>query len=202
MLLHDAGCQDSATAYYYCDFSDHRTLQYRDIIGAIIQQLLSHNKPIPQEAAEKIRHCYSAGSRPPCSDKLFEILLSVIGMHSRVHVLIDGLEECATEVQEEISFVVKQIMSSESIVKVFISSREGATIFTGLNEFPCIRFSEVNLTHDITMFVRKTIRSKLRSGDLPAAINHPALQQDIISVIVTKAHSMYDSHAIPELVHC
>jgi len=123
-------------------------------------------------------------------------------MQSRVHVLIDGLEECATKVQEEISFVVKQIMSSESIVKVFISSREGATIFTSLNEFPCIRFSEANLTHDITMFVRKTIRSKLRSGDLPAAINHPALQQDIISVIVTKAHSMYDSHAIPELVHC
>ena len=125
----------------------------------------------------------------PSREDLIKLLRSVLGLYSRTYIVIDGLDECGKDAQEDILFIVKTLASFDrAIVKVVVFSRESAYLSIVLKQYPCSHTSEAALTRDIVSFVKKTVESKLEAGEL--VIRNPTLKEEIISELVTKAQGM------------
>ena len=140
-----------------------------------------------------LREVYRSGTRVPDKDELVEIFCSIVTQyHQGVFLVIDGLDECGQEVQEEVLSVVTYLMALDrGIVKVYVSSRSDTRISTTLSDYPQINIHESQLIGDITMFVEETVKSKIDKKDL--VLRDPALQQEIVSELVAKAHGMFVS---------
>jgi hypothetical protein len=181
--------QDSAIAYYYCDFSDSKSLQTCNILGVIVRQLLE-KIVIPDDLEEQIYCYYRHGTRTPTDSELVATLTSISKQFSKVFIFIDGLDECGKEEQSTILSMVHQLSQSRfPTVKVLITSREEAVISASLKGLPCLRISSENISLDISSFVEKTVKSIIRSGDL--IIRDPSLESDIISALVDGAQGMW-----------
>lgn len=122
-------------------------------------------------------------------EDLLDLVRSVLGLFSRIYIVIDGLDECGKDTQEDIMFIVKILASfDKAILKVLVFSRENARLSTVLKQYPCVHTSEAALTGDILSYVQATVASKLEAGEL--VIHNPALKEEIISELVTKAQGM------------
>ncbi|SLM35735.1 P-loop containing nucleoside triphosphate hydrolase [Lasallia pustulata] len=185
-LLGEIDPDDSAISYFYCEYSDSRTLETFNVFGSILKQLLSRKPMLPEQVATTIKQIYAEGMSMPSRDDLVKLLRSVLGLYSRTYIVIDGLDECGKDAQEDILFIVKTLASFDrAIVKVVVFSRENAYLSTVLKHYPCLHTSEAALTRDIVSFVKKTVESKLEAGEL--VIRNPTLKEEIISELVTKA---------------
>jgi hypothetical protein len=110
-----------------------------------------------------------------------------------VYIILDGLDECGKDVQQDILLAVNRLAHfHQTIVKVFVSTREDTQIANPLRGYPCVHMSEARLRGDIIQFVEETVKLKLHSGEL--LIRDPALEQEIISTLVTKSQGMYVSY--------
>ena len=188
-LLGEIDYEDSALSYFYCQYSDSKTLETFNVFGSVLQQLLSRKPTLPEEVASTIKQIYADGMSLPSREDLIELVRSVLSLYSRTYVVIDGLDECGKDAQEDILFIVKALASfNKAIVKVVVFSRENAHLSTVLKHYPCVHTSEAALTRDIISFVQATVESKLEAGEL--VIRNPALKEMIISELITKAQGM------------
>ncbi len=191
--------QTSATAYYYCDFSEKQTLETVSILGTLIKQLMLPKTSLLETTGAQILRTYSDGIRSPSREELIDLLCSILAAYSLVYVMLDGLDECERDVQQDILLALNRLAHfGQTTVKVFISSREDAQIANALRGYPFVQMSEAKLRDDIVQFVEETVKSKLYSGEL--LIRDPALEQEIISTLVTRSQGMYVSRTM--LHHC
>src|SRR5437667_5117271 len=120
----DIASHETAIAYYYCDFSDSKSLKTRIILGTIIRQLLE-NVIIPEGLEQKIDQFYRHGTRTATDDELVSILYAVIKLFPTAYICIDGLDECGKDEQATILSVVNQLsQSDQTTVKILITSRQ------------------------------------------------------------------------------
>lgn len=77
-LSQEVDHQQSALAYFYCDYADQETLDASVILGTIIQQLLLSRQSIEDTIATTIREAYRDGMRTPSPAVLTKILEIVI----------------------------------------------------------------------------------------------------------------------------
>ncbi|KAH0556319.1 hypothetical protein GP486_005756, partial [Trichoglossum hirsutum] len=181
--------QETAIAYFYCDFSDSKSLETCNILGAIAKQLLD-NIAIPDELEEQIYSSYRMGGRTPTDDELVAIITSISKQFSKVFIFIDGLDECGKEEQSTILSMVHQMSRSHSpTVKILITSREEVVISESLKGLPRLQVSAENIFSDITSFVEETVKWKIKSGAL--VIQDLSLESDIISTLVDGAQGMF-----------
>ncbi|KAI9861085.1 MAG: hypothetical protein M1813_005514 [Trichoglossum hirsutum] len=181
--------QDTAIAYYYCDFSDLQSLEIRNILGTIIRELLE-NVAIPDDLEQRIEQLYRHGTRTAIDDELISVLCTVIKCFSEVYICIDGIDECGKDEQITILSMVDQLAQShDAAVKIFITSREETTISASLRKFLRLRVSADKNSRDITTFVGEAVKSNIRSGTL--TIRDPSLESDIISALTNGADGMF-----------
>lgn len=144
---------------------------------------------ISEATALKIRSAFGSGDKEPNSSELMDIVRSALDGYERVYFLIDGLDECEQEVQDGITTFVKQIAEIDTtILKIYISSREDPQISLALKEFPSIQLSKEAMSNDIAAYVESTVNDKL--GRHPLIIKKPAMKQEAISELITKAQGM------------
>ncbi|KAI9857208.1 MAG: hypothetical protein M1813_008570 [Trichoglossum hirsutum] len=180
--------QETAIAFYYCDFSDLKSLETQTILGTVIRELLE-NIVIPYDLEQKIDQLYRPGMRTAADGELASILCTVAGYFLRVYIFIDGLDECGKDEQAKVLSVVNRLTRARcTSVKIFITSREEAPILTSLREFPRVRVSGDKNSSDIAAFVEDMVKSKVRSGEL---IQHPSLESEIISALIDGAQGMF-----------
>lgn len=188
-MLPEIGRGDSALSYFYCDYSDSRTLETLNTFGSILQQLLSRKSALPEEVATTIKQIYAEGMSLPSREDLIGLVRSVLKLPPRTYVVIDGLDECSKDAQEDVLFIVKGLANfDKAVVKVVVFSHENAHLSSVLKHYPCVHMSEAALTRDIMSYVESTVKSKLDAGEL--VIRNPALKEEIISELVTKAQGM------------
>jgi hypothetical protein len=180
--------QETTIAYYYCDFSNPKSLESFNIIGGIIRQLLEQIV-IPNDLEQQIDSFYRLGARTPTDDELISILPSVFKHFSKVFIFIDGLDECRKEEQATISSMAHKLSQSQfPVIKILITSREEAVISTSLIGLPRLRITAENVSTDIASFVEETIKYNIRSGTL--VLQDPSLESDIISALINGAQGM------------
>jgi hypothetical protein len=184
----DITSQDVGIAYYYCDFSDPKSLETRIILGTIIRQLLE-GITISSDLEQQMDQFYRSDTRSIADDELVALLFAVVRHFSKLYVFIDGLDECRKEEQITILSIVNQLaQSTRPAVKTLIASREEAIISTSLRGIPRLRISADKNSADIAFFVKETVKSNINSGAL--TIQDPSLESDIISALINGAKGM------------
>jgi hypothetical protein len=184
----DITSQDVGITYYYCDFSDPKSLETRIILGTIIRQLLE-SITISSDLEQQIDQLYRSDTRTVADDELVALLFAVVKQFSKIYVFIDGLDECRREEQTTILSIVNQLArSTHPTVKTLITSREEATISTSLRGIPRLRVSADKNSADIAFFVEETVKSNIKSGAL--TVQDLSLESDIVSALRNGAKGM------------
>lgn len=184
----DITSQDAGITYFYCDFSDPKSLETRIILGTIIRQLLDGIN-ISSDLEQQMDQLYRSDTRTVADDELVALLFAVVKHFSKIYIFIDGLDECRKEVQITILSIVNQLArSTRPAVKTLITSREEAIISTSLSGIPRLRVSADKNSADIAFFVEETVKSNLECGAL--TIQDPSLESDIISALRNGAKGM------------
>ncbi|KAI9761454.1 MAG: hypothetical protein M1840_001798 [Geoglossum simile] len=175
-----------AIAYYYCDYSVANSLELPTILRAIIKQLLERLLDIPEDVGERLQQCCLEDS-----ELLTNNLFSVIGLFSKVFLVIDGVDELVKEEQVTTLSVLKRLAKAEvTTVKLFVLGRRGEVyIAKQLNSFPRMDLSTENITADIASFVKEAVKSKIKSKEI--IIRNPALEHDIVKALVNGADGMF-----------
>jgi hypothetical protein len=184
----DITSQDVGIAYYYCDFSDLKSLETRTILGTIIRELLE-GITISSDLEKQMDQFYRSDTKTIADDELVAILFAVARHFSKLYVFVDGLDECRKEEQITILSVVNQLAQSTSpAMKILMASREEAIISTSLARFPRLRISADKNSADIAFFVEETVKANINSGAL--TIQDPSLESNIISALINGAKGM------------
>jgi hypothetical protein len=184
----DITSQDVGIAYYYCDFSDPKSLETRIILGTIIRQLLE-GITISSDLEQQMDQFYRPDTRTAADDELVALLFAVVRHFSKLYVFIDGLDECRKEEQITILSIVNQLaQSTRPAMKTLIASREEAIISTSSRRIPRLRISADRISADIAFFVEETVKANINSGAL--TIQDPSLESNIISALINGAKGM------------
>ena len=182
--------QDTAVAYFYCDYANHNTLEASVILGTIIQQLLAVKPSIEEVIAVKIRDTFDHGFSKPSIGDLSQILESIVlEYHQRVYILIDGLDEASLDTQGKVlSNLAKLSTSCGTHLRLCISTRE--IILRSANFPSCLSLnvSENRVTEDIEHYIKASVQQRLHS--LPIMLAHPYLEQNAFHELKAKAQGL------------
>ena len=174
-------------SYCYCDYSQADTLETTNILGTIIKQLLGKTD-IPGELEQKIDRCYKDGVSGPSFEQLDDILVSAVALFSKVYIVLDGLDECSRQERKEVLSTLQKLGELETVIKVFIASRDEIDIRRAFAAECYIHVSEDDITPDVTRFVKEAVALKLQSGEL--VVCSDTLVQDIVTALVNGARGM------------
>ena len=144
---------------------------------------------VPREIERQLRQSVIDEARVPGEALLRRSILSAIEACPGLYVIIDGVDECEKEARRDAIVLIEALLvHKRAAVKMFVSCREDEHLLRSLDVHPCIQLSETMMDNDINAFITGTVRSKVESGEL--RINNPALEDEIVAELVTKAHGM------------
>lgn len=172
-LSQEVDPENTAVAYFYCDYADHESLDASAVLGTIIQQLLVIRSSIEEVIALQIREAYGHGMRKPSPSELIKILeFIVLNHHHCVYIILDGMDEASPDAQEKLlSAFAKLSASCSTGLKLYFSTREISLIS---EHFPsCLSFdiSRNRVAEDIEGYIKSSAQRRLHS--LPVILSFP-----------------------------
>ncbi|PMD18939.1 hypothetical protein NA56DRAFT_576182, partial [Hyaloscypha hepaticicola] len=182
-------------AYYYCDHTDKRTLNFVNIFSSIAQQLLrqmSQSSEVPDTLLNMVELAYQ-DNNGPTPNEASSLLLAIIQRLSTVIIFVDGLDETLDKERNLFFTKMGEILSlaSVSVIKLFISSRED---ITQLNSNPNAQTFHVHITTnsistDIDAFIGSAVKSLINRGRL--VISDLNLETEICRALAGGAKGMF-----------
>lgn len=174
--------------YYYCDYTDQRTLQTNRILGTLLKQLFNAG-PIPREVTVQVKEGFEDDSISLTCNEIVSMLCSAISLNAAVTIILDGLDECEQEAKEQmIAFLERLTFLGPTVIKLFVSCREEDNILRSLTKFARVHVTPTALENDIKSFISGSVRSRIKGGQL--RLRDPKLEQEIVSELVDKANGM------------
>ncbi|KAF3916709.1 Ankyrin-1 [Dactylellina cionopaga] len=87
--------QDTSTsiAYVYCNYSLTNDQTIENLLATLLKQLAQDQPSVPDVVQALHREYEKGGARPPLG-RIFEALLSVTALYSKVFFVVDALDEC------------------------------------------------------------------------------------------------------------
>ena len=177
--------------YYYCDYSDKRTLQIDRIVGTLLKQFFL-NGLVPEEIEARIPQNYIESRRMLGASELIDLMRFVVKSGSPIFVILDGLDECEKEIrQQTIDMFCHLSNIKDAIIKALILCRDEDQLLSlrALQGIQRIRITPMALEGDIKSFVAGSVRSRIQSGEL--RMRNPNLENEIVTELVNKAHGMF-----------
>jgi hypothetical protein len=186
-------------AYFYCDAVNERKeerfeLTTENIIACILKQVMISVKTtqLPQ-AACKLYEDHHDGARGPTESQCLDLLSAVANQLSMVTLVIDGLDECESSVQEELLQTLKTKLEFLQIpVKICISSRHEHGIEESLMDWVTNR---VNIVDHSKAALHKMIEEKVKeASSTRKTLYHHAgqdLTQRVIDELQNNAGGMF-----------
>ena len=122
-------------------------------------------------------------------DRLARMIQSTILLRPFTFLVVDGLDECKDETwRYMINFFNLLIESEACNIRILVTCRDEGQTLSTIRHWPSIQLSEGAIADDLQRFVSFCVRSSIDKGDLD--INDPFLEQEIVAVLVVKAHGM------------
>lgn len=88
--------QDGQVIYFYFDFRDPESKQsHEKMLRCLIRQLSARNEKV-QELLRDSYSSHDSGNREPLTEDLCSLFKDMIQHLTRVHIIIDALDECIT----------------------------------------------------------------------------------------------------------
>lgn len=181
----------SQVIYYYCDYSDKRTLQIDRIVGTLLKQFFLDGL-VPEEIEAHIPHNCVEGRQILGARELIDLMRFVVKSSSTTFVILDGLDECEKEIRQQMIDMFCHLSKPKDVVlKTLILCRDEDQLLSlrALQGIPRIRITPLALESDIKSFVTGSVRARVQSGEL--RMRNPGLENEIVTELVSKAHGMF-----------
>ena len=177
--------------YYYCDYSDKRTLQIDRIVGTLLKQFFFDGL-VPEEIEARIPRKYVEGRQMLGASELIDLVCFAVKSCSPVFVVLDGLDECEKEARQRTIDMFGHLSKiNDAVVKILLLCRDEDQLLSlrALQGVPRIRITPLALEGDIKSFVTGSVRARVQSGEL--RMRNPDLENEIVTELVSKAHGMF-----------
>ena len=106
-------------------------------------------------------------------------------------IVIDALDEVQRECRHELVIALQRIArESESVIKIFITSRDDSNILALLSNVPRIRIQTHNIEADMALFVHHRVTCAIESCNLLNGSVSSVLKEDLIKALIDGAEEM------------
>jgi len=173
-------------AYYYFDFgeADKRTLD--SFIRSLLVQLAANLPEIPQDMFSLYASCRD-NKQEPSTDRLKEVLRSILINSSKATIAIDALDECSHP-EELVQFIGEVSSWGAANLRLLVVSRQH---FEGADALEDLRPSYVSIqdevsNNDIFTFVQEILSKDIKLKNWP-----PKVKKEIETALVSKSNGMY-----------
>ena len=183
-------CQASGNVnFFFCQYNDASSLEAATVLGSLIRQNLSITTL--SEAVEKQLEKTFANSLPDIEElkALFKIV--VAGISQPHYIIIDGLDECSKNDQDEILAVLRAVSLSSRYIKLFLASRDDirkAVDKAFESSYLHQTMSCPEVRDDIASYVKDVIAERLEQGKL--IVGNSTLCTDIENALIKGACGM------------
>ena len=180
--------EDHILAYYYCDYKATATQDLTNILGSIAKQIARHDA----QAFTALEAYYRriAGdkdvSRSISYEDLRDVIIEMTKCLSNVILVVDGLDECASDRSNIVELLASLNKSPCSNIKTIFASRDEYDIRTILSNFTQISIAAKSA--DLRLFVAAELQRRMEKGRLN--LRNPSLKEHIMERIVEKAAGM------------
>lgn len=136
--------------YFYCDYSNHKTLEVLGILENFILQLLL-KVAIPEAIQSTLATAYN-GIRKPYVDKLLGILSMALRLfnYGQVFFVLDGIDECGDSDRIDLLAAIRSIVKpGPTTVRFFLASRADVDLNRTFGGHICLPILIDDVTADI-----------------------------------------------------
>jgi hypothetical protein len=120
-----------------------------------------------------------------------EIIIKLSKHYPLTTIIVDALDECEKLVRGRLlNDLEKIVQRSESLVKVFVSSRNEPDIEYKLKRYPQIWIGTGDNAQDIKRFVHEQVAEDIREGRLLGGSVKKELQDYIVDTLISGAKGM------------
>ena len=191
----------SALAYFYCsrNTSEPQRSDPQKILACIARQLSSPSpdRPIAPPTLSLYNTLRSVdGSRESLSiQELVQLILELTDLYSRTTIAVDAMDECDPETRWKLIDALNEIVAdSNSLVKVFLSSREEGDLRLSIQDHTGVQVTALEIGEDIRKFVEyetdRMVAKKQVLGRIRQQSTKEELKQLIKNDVVSKANGM------------
>ena len=158
--------------YFYCSrgAAELERSHPDAILASILRQLVDirSSESLPRPIVEKFKkRGESFDSKGPTLEESLRIIISLKECNETTIIVVDALDECATETRQTLLEAFEKIVErSSGLVKIFVSSRDDQDIVCSLRDHPQLEISSEKNTDDIESFVEIETRALVRKGRL------------------------------------
>lgn len=192
----------SLPAYFYCsrNAAEPERSDPKLILASIVRQLAcaQPGSPLFPPAVGKYEEARSTGSswKSPLGtlslDESCELILQLVDHRDMTTIVIDALDECDVKMRSELLDALQTILQdAESLVKIFVSSRDDGDIKHRLQDFPNLAIESGRNLDDISTFVRSETERLIKRGRLLRNSRaKDGLRDLVIREVIEKAEGM------------
>ena len=178
-------------AYFYCSFSNERSLHPYTIMGSLLAQICGTSDLVYHELESRFDEYMSkqgavTARRLELNDSTL-LLLKQVESKEKTYIIIDGINECSDPI--ELLQALKTITKSSTCVRIMLSSINEKDIESCLSEMPNLSMKTLNspdIEKDVNLLVHSSLSSHPRLRQLS-----PSLKDDIASAMGSGAQGMY-----------
>jgi hypothetical protein len=180
-----------ALCYYYCDYSNVKSLDASTMIGTLIRQLLE-KVDIPEDLEAQILSVYDGVTAAAPLHDLLDIFEQSLKLFSTCLIVVDGIDELPRESQFTMVGAIKSVMNiDKTLVKTLVSSRsEENDIRRALlgPDFYSVEISADNISNDIRVFINDEVDVRIKHGRL--VLGNPSIKDEIVRALTIGAKDM------------
>ncbi|KAK6842958.1 hypothetical protein PG987_003818 [Apiospora arundinis] len=177
-------------AYFYCMRNPSEPLRAlgQSILASLVRQLASVDpskpllSPIVSQYQSALDGYEGFEDQSWTVDDCRSVLLDLLDEYPAVTIIIDALDEVDGEGRQELMDILSELLQdSNSLVKVFISSRDSADIALSLEGSPNVYIEAEDNTLDVETFITDRLaKAKLLHGKLPDTL-HTEISDTLLS---------------------
>ena len=171
---------DIGVAFLYCNYKRKQEQTFENLLASLLQQLVQERHILPDEV-KSLYKCHVDRKTRPSSKEFITALETVISSYSRVFIIIDALDECASTDRQQL---LKEVFSfqNQAQVNIFATSRFDTKIQFNEGKYIEIRASKED--------VERYLKSQMHH--LPTCVmKNPTLQREIATEITKAFDGMY-----------
>lgn len=175
-------------AFFYCNRNEPQRRDPTAIIQTILKQLSVALPGLPKPVVEEYDKRVNHSSAPLGFQECHGLLVSLLEIFPQTTIIIDALDESNPVERSRLLEVLTTIMhSSNSVVKIFISSRDDIDIKLKLEKVPNLYIEAQDSKEDIKKFIYREVTQSKGKGlsQLP-----DGLKRKVMHTLLEKANGM------------
>ncbi|KAF8465389.1 hypothetical protein BDZ91DRAFT_783371 [Kalaharituber pfeilii] len=163
--------------YFFCTFSDPRSLKFEEIIRSLIKQILSvfHGSA---EFEEYLARFFDQCNNLPSMDLWQDLFIRTCRLPNYVYLILDGIDECHDDIQAQLLEMVNMLLSTPREVYLRRNLTNAITI----------SLDDIKWRPEIEGYIDGSLKQRLNDGRLQ--IQDPAMIEEIKQALMRGVEGM------------